>query len=426
MKKLLLTLTSAVALAFAANAAEPVVVDFTTQEGFKGVAEGKTVTVDGIDFKFENANAYISKYGEEPAYVMIKSNNGAVSFSLSFDCAKMVIHTTGGNYGNSTSADNKLALKVGETEVMSQPVNQRDADFTFSTGTHTAAGTVYTLASAGSKNSQFTTLTLYPVTNEASISIDDKLLSFATGLNGEQTLSFKVNCSNITDAITVTSSNPAFTPVKASVTADEAAEGIEILFKGTSTEILEGSVTVSANGTSAEIDVEGFAVAHAGTESDPLTVSDVLAMNNANDGTFYIKGTVGEFCAANAKDGMVTEVADASKNVKTNIILKEGDKMIGVALPVGETRDMLNIVDNPSVAGKTIVISGSLEAYFSAPGVKNAVYVSGLDESGIDNITTDSNAPAEYYNLQGVRVANPEAGLYIRRQGNNVTKVYVK
>ena len=100
--------------------------------------------------------------------------------------------------------------------------------------------------------------------------------------------------------------------------------------------------------------------------------------------------------------------------------------MIGVALPVGETRDMLNIVDNPSVAGKTIVISGSLEAYFSAPGVKNAVYVSGLDESGIDNITTDSNAPAEYYNLQGVRVANPEAGLYIRRQGNNVTKVYVK
>ncbi len=123
---------------------------------------------------------------------------------------------------------------------------------------------------------------------------------------------------------------------------------------------------------------------------------------------------------------MVTEVADATKNVKSNIILKEGDKMIGVALPVGETRDMLNIVDNPSVAGKTIVISGSLEAYFSAPGVKNTQYVSGLDESGIDNITADSNATAEYYNLQGVRVANPEAGLYIRRQGNNVTKVYVK
>lgn len=48
-------------------------------------------------------------------------------------------------------------------------------------------------------------------------------------------------------------------------------------------------------------------------------------------------------------------------------------------------------------------------------------------DSGIENIVvageTDPNAPVEYYNLQGVRVANPANGLYIRRQGNNVTKV---
>lgn len=35
----------------------------------------------------------------------------------------------------------------------------------------------------------------------------------------------------------------------------------------------------------------------------------------------------------------------------------------------------------------------------------------------------DENAPVEYYNLQGVRVENPANGLYIRRQGSNVTKV---
>ncbi len=425
MKKLLLTLASAVALAFSASAAETTVVDFANGTSFKG-AENTTQTIDGVEFTFLTANAYISTgYNNAPNYLMMKyaEPRGAFQFSLPFDCSKIVVTTTA---SPSTSADNKVTLYANDVAVLEQSINKANSDFTFDLGENTAAGTVYKFVATGKKNSQMAKLTFYPVTDEPSLSIDDKLLSFATGLNGEQTLSFKVNCSNITDAITVTSSNPAFTPVKASVTADEAAEGIEILFKGTSTEILEGSVTVSANGTSAEIDVEGFAVAHAGTESDPLTVSDVLAMNNANDGTFYIKGTVGKFCAANAKDGMVTEVADATKNVKSNIILKEGDKMIGVALPVGETRDMLNIVDNPSVAGKTIVISGSLEAYFSAPGVKNTQYVSGLDESGIDNITADSNATAEYYNLQGVRVANPEAGLYIRRQGNNVTKVYVK
>ncbi len=43
-----------------------------------------------------------------------------------------------------------------------------------------------------------------------------------------------------------------------------------------------------------------------------------------------------------------------------------------------------------------------------------------------DALIADLNAPVEYFNLQGVRVANPENGLYIRRQGNKAAKVYVK
>lgn len=48
--------------------------------------------------------------------------------------------------------------------------------------------------------------------------------------------------------------------------------------------------------------------------------------------------------------------------------------------------------------------------------------------SGLDIIDTDNtaDAPVEYYNLQGIRVENPAAGLYIRRQGNLVTKVMIK
>lgn len=48
--------------------------------------------------------------------------------------------------------------------------------------------------------------------------------------------------------------------------------------------------------------------------------------------------------------------------------------------------------------------------------------------SGIDNVmvSEDSNAPVEYYNLQGVRVENPANGLYIRRQGEKVEKVAIR
>lgn len=45
---------------------------------------------------------------------------------------------------------------------------------------------------------------------------------------------------------------------------------------------------------------------------------------------------------------------------------------------------------------------------------------------GIDGIEADENAQVEYFNLQGIRVANPENGVYIRRQGSKVSKVFVK
>ena len=46
--------------------------------------------------------------------------------------------------------------------------------------------------------------------------------------------------------------------------------------------------------------------------------------------------------------------------------------------------------------------------------------ISGVEDTLIDG---SEDVPAEYYNLQGVRVVNPERGLYIKRQGGETTKV---
>jgi hypothetical protein len=47
--------------------------------------------------------------------------------------------------------------------------------------------------------------------------------------------------------------------------------------------------------------------------------------------------------------------------------------------------------------------------------------------SGIADVNADANdGDVEYFNLQGIRVVNPANGIYIRRQGNNVSKVLVK
>ncbi len=45
-----------------------------------------------------------------------------------------------------------------------------------------------------------------------------------------------------------------------------------------------------------------------------------------------------------------------------------------------------------------------------------------IEGLGID----EENAPAVYYNLQGMQVANPTTGIYVRVQGSKVTKVLVK
>ena len=47
--------------------------------------------------------------------------------------------------------------------------------------------------------------------------------------------------------------------------------------------------------------------------------------------------------------------------------------------------------------------------------------------SAIETVeAADADAPVEFFNLQGVRVANPENGLFIRRQGNKVEKVVIR
>lgn len=54
------------------------------------------------------------------------------------------------------------------------------------------------------------------------------------------------------------------------------------------------------------------------------------------------------------------------------------------------------------------------------------VTFNGTQTSGVEIIDNDDeNAPVEYYNLNGQRIANP-TGLVIRRQGSKVTKVIIK
>ena len=127
------------------------------------------------------------------------------------------------------------------------------------------------------------------------------------------------------------------------------------------------------NGKSTEVNVE---TAGDGSEDNPYTVADVIALGNAKTGNYYVKGFIVGDIKANAQklEGNI-ELANFTSN--TNIIIAatadETDvaNMLPVQLPAGEVRDGLNLLGNPTNAGQEVVLYGSLEAYFGTTGVKN-------------------------------------------------------
>lgn len=145
-----------------------------------------------------------------------------------------------------------------------------------------------------------------------------------------------------------------------------------------------------------------------------------IQLNVLMDGTFTV-----EFSA---------ELA-ISKTLNMEICNSDGE-IIGTmdaTLPDGtQVKNAVKLEDQDlGVIAQNTPISYDVKKYttykFYANGTKYRVasltFTPAEPQSAIETIAADENAPVEYYNLQGQRVAEPTQGLVIRRQGNKVEKV---
>lgn len=73
----------------------------------------------------------------------------------------------------------------------------------------------------------------------------------------------------------------------------------------------------------------------------------------------------------------------------------------------------------------TLDYEGAAYVYFATDDTDLPEWATSGD-SGVSTVDTDNNVAPVYYNLQGVKVANPENGLYIVVKGNKTSKVIVK
>lgn len=101
----------------------------------------------------------------------------------------------------------------------------------------------------------------------------------------------------------------------------------------------------------------------------------------------------------------------------------------GTFTPDGNTATWMapvavTLADDNAYDGKSVTFTANGTTRIQTIKVY-AVPTSG--QTGIESVTAaDEDAPVEYYNLQGVRVMNPTAGLYIVKQGGKVSKAIIR
>lgn len=154
------------------------------------------------------------------------------------------------------------------------------------------------------------------------------------------------------------------------------------------------------------IDHEAGTVSEAGKYSFKATINDATALykgEEASDGSTFV--TIGY----------------------------RGRAVYNYAVPSGSSEDAYSAILADKVtknysaqpAGfKVVTMASSGDALTDqayTPAVFDQATVSGVESVGIDA----DNSPVEYFNLQGQKVENPAAGIYIRRQGRNVAKVMI-
>ena len=153
-----------------------------------------------------------------------------------------------------------------------------------------------------------------------------------------------------------------------------------------------------------------------GTVENPYTVEDVLALNNTSKGPHYVKGfIIGQVNGASIQSGLDTEapfvgstnsdgsVATQGTNLMIAGVVGETTNIVAVQLPKGELRDAFNLVENPDMLGKEVLICGNLEKYFGVAGIKSptSIEVIGGDNGDVVNVKNLPYADAYYIEEDG-------------------------
>lgn len=155
-----------------------------------------------------------------------------------------------------------------------------------------------------------------------------------------------------------------------------------------------------------------IAMEYTGTPSYEMSEADSDKWGFASlcyEGDFYTPGN----CLPNPGDGILVGVTDAT-------ILPPAGNDKFFAMP-----DLSSCPEATISKYKFTAIALNEDGDEIDDTVFSINLVYGPQGAGVGGVNVDENAPAVYYNLQGVKVDNPENGIYIVRKGGKVSKTVI-
>ena len=165
-----------------------------------------------------------------------------------------------------------------------------------------------------------------------------------------------------------------------------------------------------------------------GEIGNPYLTVDAISLNDgiAKDDYVWVKGTIMGIIS-NTSTGAYSKIEDLTEDkiVATNLAVGDGHDYLAVQLSKGAVRDALNLKDNPANQGKEVWLLGKMAKYCGVAGLKEVMDYSfnGTPVTSVGNvITSEGNAPAVIYTIDGVRQSKAVKGFNII----NGKKVIVK
>ena len=154
-----------------------------------------------------------------------------------------------------------------------------------------------------------------------------------------------------------------------------------------------------------------------------VTVTDgIIANPTVRVCEFEIQGTEGAWSFYTG-NGYLYAASTSSNHLKTQETLDDNGK---ASIVIDETTGVATIKFQGTNTRNWMRYNSQSKLFSCYTSGQNDVYLYqrvGDIPTGIEDTMVDENAPVEYYNLQGVKVANPENGIFIKKQGGRTSKV---